>query len=132
MHQTTVNFQNLEVSFSQEDIVNPDDCIYQGESNPHNVRGWLFHDHGFTICVAFADSLQDALDEAADSGKLGRFKIEECDYGDYGVDTDTPTCDWLGNLGMPYDIESLGYFEIPPPVKQIYGQTVEAMSSRVS
>ena len=59
-----------EIDFTDDDVVNPDDYIPRGESNPHKVRPWLLHDHGFCLCVVFAESLQDAFDEAVDAGKL--------------------------------------------------------------
>lgn len=129
-----------EIAFTDADVVNPDDFIPLGESNPHKVRPWLFHDHGFVIAVVFADCLQDALDIAADAGKLDRFQIDPknpLDREDYLI-KDVPTPGfypdipafideeggkwfwkegyeptYLGNAGEPFDIESLGMEELP-------------------
>lgn len=137
---TTTTYQ--QVSFSDDDVVNKDNYIPAGEYNPHNVRPWLLHDHGFVLCVVFADCLQDALDEAADNDKLNRYLIDttsSSDRDDYLVkDVVTPGFDakcpeyiddaggkwwWqegrepalLGNAGEPFDIESLGVLELPNP-----------------
>lgn len=131
---TKVTFQNCEFSFVDSDIVNPEDCIFAGEYNPHNVRGWLLHDHGFTICIVYADSLQDAIDIAVDNDKMDRYQIEESDYADYGINTDEPTCAFLGNAGEPFDIDTLGYVELPSPKKSIvaqYGNEINAISAHL-
>jgi len=138
-----------EITFSDADVVNLDNWIPAGESNPHNVRPWLFHDSGFVLCVVFADCLQDALDEAVDEGKLDRFKIDVkslAEREDYmtqdvsemaaGFDADCveytdenggkwwwavePT--FLGNASEPFDIESLGYVELPNPKRSFCAQ----------
>lgn len=102
-------------TFTDDDVVNIDDYIPAGEYNPHNVRPWLLHDHGFVIAVVFAENLQDALDEAVDENKLDAFMIEEKDYADYGVGTDKPTCVFLGNYDEPFDIDCLDAIELPNP-----------------
>ncbi len=109
MHAT---FQ--QIKFADADIVNAGEFIAANDSyNPRHIRPWLFHDHGFTIGVVFAGSLQDALDELADSGRLDRFAIAESDLADYGPEEEG--IDHLGNAGEPFDIESLGYVELPNP-----------------
>ena len=84
--KTTIKVNGLEFSFCDEDIANPDDMVAQDEYNPHGVRGWLLHDHGFTVCVVFADSLQDAIDEAVDCGKMDRYLIDDASIMDYLTD----------------------------------------------
>lgn len=102
-----------QVKFTDADVVNKDNFIPAGEYNPHNVRPWLFYDHGFVLAVAFADCLQDALDEAVDANKLDCYQVLESDLADYGPDGDGIT--HLGNAGEPFDIESLGIIELPNP-----------------
>ena len=106
------------IKFSDADVVNPDDFIPAGESNPHNVRPFLLHDHGFTVAVVFADCLQDAIDEACDAGKMKRYEITEIDKGAY-IDPDTHDfCEdvcFLGNAAIPHDIDTLGAFELTIP-----------------
>jgi len=102
-----------QIKFSDDDVVNPDDFIASGQYNPHHVRPWLLHDHGFTVAVVFADCLQDALDIAVDAGKLDAFKVSDDDLADYGENEDGISR--LGNAGEPFDIEGLGVEELPTP-----------------
>lgn len=131
-----------EITFSDADVVNKDDFIPKGEYNPHNVRPFLLHDHGFVIAVVFADCLQDALDEAVDADKLDHLMIDlkdQNDRDDYLVkDKVTPGYDancpeyvdeqggkywwqegsepaFLGNASEPFDIEVLEAVELPNP-----------------
>jgi hypothetical protein len=136
--------QNCELRFSDDDVVNPDEFTPNGEYNPHSVRPWLLHEHGFALAVVFADSLQDALDIAVDAEKLDRYKVdlasesERSDYltddfskADGGLDPNCPEYvgddgkqywwkegmmpAFLGNEGEPFDIETLGYVELRNP-----------------
>jgi hypothetical protein len=126
-----------QIKFSDEDVVNSGNFIPRGEYNPHNVRPWLLHDQGFCLCVVFAHTLQDALDEAVDEGKLDRFQLVPTDkyvQQDYmhevehgrgfkmeKEDGSVVYLDWndsvtfLGNASEPFDIESLGAEELPNP-----------------
>lgn len=126
----TYRHDNLEFSFSDADIVDIDNWIPQGEYNPHNVRPFLLHDHGFTLAVVFADSLQDAIDEAVDAGKLDRFQVAAADLGDYG-DTDEEQSErlaYLGNASEPFDIETLGAIELPNPPRSFVAQFAAAFA----
>lgn len=108
-----------EITFSDSDIVNPDDWIAAGEYNPHNVRPWLLHDHGFVVAVVFADCLQDAIDEAVDAGKMDRYAVADSDRGDY---PDDEGISFLGNAGEPFDIETLGAIVLPNPLRSFAAQ----------
>lgn len=101
-----------EFKFSDDDIVNKEDFIPLSEYNPHNVRPWLLHDHGTTICVVFADCMQDALDIACDGGKLERYLISPDEMEDYENEEGITH---LGNASEPHDIESLGIVELSNP-----------------
>lgn len=105
------------IKFSDDDVVNLDDCIWKGEYNPHNVRPWLLHDHGFILAIVFADCLQDALDEAVDNDKLDSFQVTEEDLKDYDEDS----LAHLGNAGEPFDLEGVGAFELPTPTLSFCG-----------
>jgi hypothetical protein len=72
-----------QIKFTDADVVNKDDFIPQGEYNPHKVGPILLHDAGFILAVVFAESLQDALDIAADAGKLQAFEVDDEDMADY-------------------------------------------------
>ena len=101
------------VRFTDADVLNPGEFIPAGEHNPHNVRPFLLHDHGFALAVVFAPCLQDALDEAADAGRLDRFQVREEDLPDYGPEEEGIAR--LGNAGEPFDIEGLDFLELPNP-----------------
>ena len=102
-----------EITFTDADVVNPDGFIPKDEYNPHRVRPWLMHDHGFTVAVVFADCLQDALDIAVDEGKLDAFQVSENDLADYGPDEEGIAR--LGNAGEPFDLGTLDAVELPTP-----------------
>ena len=125
-----------QIKFADKDIVEIDDWIPTGEYNPHNVRPWLLHDHGFVLCVVFASSLQDELDIAVDEDKLDRFQVSEEDLkADYSFDTDSEgnrdyhDIAYLGNASEPFDIESLGCIELPNP-KQSWCATFNALQQK--
>ena len=103
-----------ELEFSDSDVINPSEYIPAGEYNPHNVRPFLFYGvYGWTIGVAFADCLQDALDELADSGKLDSYMVSESDLPDYGPEEEGISR--LGNAGEPFDIGGVQFLELPNP-----------------
>ena len=108
---------NCSFHFVDSDVVNIDDFIPAGEYNPHNVRPWLLHDHGFAIAVVFADCLQDAIDIAVDENKMDRYLISDKDMSDYPVDDQGchEGVSYLGNAGEPFDIDTLGAVELPNP-----------------
>lgn len=109
----TMQSKYQEITFTDGDVLNKEDWIPQGEYNPHNVHPWLFHDHGFVLCVVFAGNLQDALDIAADADKLDRYLVDAKDYPE-----DDPAWEdfaYLGNASEPFDIESLQFLELPNP-----------------
>jgi hypothetical protein len=116
-----------EITFSDNDVVNPEDYIASRSYNPHKVRPWLLHDHGIVVAVVFADCLQDALDIAVDNDKLDGVQVDEADLAEYGPDED-----WisrLGNAGEPFDIEALGVEELPNPPFS-FAALFEAMKSQ--
>ncbi|MCP4878274.1 MAG: hypothetical protein GY896_22710 [Gammaproteobacteria bacterium] len=124
-NKATYILQNFEFSFTDADVCNLDDWIPAGESNPHNVRPWLIHDAGFTQAVVFADCEQDAFDIAADDGKLEGFEIAEDELsegGEYFEDDDYNRLSFLGNHGVPHDIEPLGLVELPNPKSSFVAQ----------
>ena len=95
--------------FTQSDIVNQDEWIPAGVYNPHNVRPWLLHDHGFVVAVVFASCLQDALDSAVDGDKMDRYLVTlpNADY------PDEDSLAYLGNASEAFDIDTLQVIELP-------------------
>jgi hypothetical protein len=151
MSKTIVRYNNCELSFTYDDVLDIENVLFEGDYNCHKRHLWLIHDHGFTICVVEADSLQDALDEAVDADKLDRFQIHpenESDRDDYmkmaaGYDPECPDyvdadgVKWwwkveparLGNAGEPFDIDTIGYVALPLPkrsVTRLFGECIEA------
>jgi hypothetical protein len=122
-----------EIKFADSDVVNIDDYIPTGEFNPHNVRPWLLHDHGFVVAVVFADCLQDAIDTAVDEWTDDTQTVGYMDRYLINMEDDSKTADWraygdtkediwncesisfLGNASEPFDIETLGAIELHNP-----------------
>ncbi len=123
--QTTTTATHQGITFSEADVLNLDDWIPAGEHNPHRVRPFLLHDHGFTLCIVFADSLQEALDEAVDGDKLDRYQVSEDDLA-RDDDADENGITRLGNAGEPFDIETLGVIELPNPPRSFVAQFHDA------
>ena len=123
--------QGMEFPFTDKDVLNMDFIeMYAGEPNPHNHRMWLLHNHGTTLCVVLADSLQEALDLAADGGKLDCFLVNEEDALNYVVGNDA-VLSYLGNASEPYDTEGLGWAEFPLPRRSLtalYGESIPCLS----
>jgi len=94
---TKVLLNNHEFDIKDSDIVNPDDYDYT-----ENI--YLLHDHGFVLCIVNADNESDALDIAADEGKLDRFKVDDNEEGHYSS---------LGNNCHTYDVTSVGIIQLP-------------------
>jgi hypothetical protein len=109
--QATFRHLNFDFTFSDTDVCNPMDFIPKGEFNPHNVRPWFIHTEGFPLAIVFASCEQDALDIAADEGKLDRFQVTEEDLADYGDEEEGLAR--LGNASEPFDIENVGMLELP-------------------
>lgn len=101
----TISGQHIP-DWSENDIVNLSEWIFDD-----SVRGYLFHDHGFTVGFVFAHNLQDAIDELADSGRIDSFEVDENDRDEYSDDSGIS---FLGNFCKPYDVEALTVVEFPP------------------
>ncbi len=86
--------------------------VLEGEYNPHGVRLFVIGEqHSSTpICALWADSLQDALDEATDLNQMESFKVDKPDRED----------EWashlvhLGNASEPHCLDYLWHREIHP------------------
>ena len=83
----TIRNGNLETSYSPEDFVNPDAFT----NSEFEGKAFVFLNGGFVQAIVFAEypayTEQDALDEAADSGKLGdcltQDELKEYETGEY-------------------------------------------------
>lgn len=114
------------IRFDDSHVVEADECVYQEDYNPRNVRPWLLHSHGIAICVVFADCLQDALDEAADEEKLEGFKMSEEEVDQTADDDDFDKHTHLGNDSAFYNIEELEVIELPIPKRSFCAQFNES------
>lgn len=93
------------------------------------VRCFAIHNEYGCVAVVFARNEQDAMDDAADAGKLGRALIAEADrcrimYAGAGESEDTyedETITYLGNAGEPYLLDNIGLMEIPIPSFSLSG-----------
>jgi hypothetical protein len=124
---TTITIDNFDFTLSDNDVVNPTDYIPKWVFNPYYVRPWLLHDHGFPVAIVFASCPQDALDAAADVGKLDGFRVIGAKLADYGDDEEGITL--LGNASEPFDIESVGVLELPNPPLSFCALLKAAMST---
>lgn len=90
-----------EIKFTDEDVVNAQDF-------GHYALGgvYLIHDHGFTVAVVIAGDEEEALDIAADRGKLSAFKVS--------VDVADESCFQCRGDGSFYDVGSLDIIQLPP------------------
>jgi hypothetical protein len=127
--QSTFNHLNYDFTFSDSDVVEPSAWIPAGEYNPHNVRPFLLHDHGFTLAVVFASCLEDAIDAAVDADKLDRFMVSEEDRKDY---EDDEGITFLGSAGEPFDIEGLDVVELPNPALSFCAQFNARIEQKVA
>lgn len=105
-------------TFTDADVVNLENCIYQGEFNPHNVRPWLIHSATCVLAVVFATCEQDALDEAVDESKLDGLQVSEDDIhsdegSEYGPNDYYVTR--LGNASEAFDLTDVGIIPMPTP-----------------
>ena len=102
-----------QIKFTDNDVVNSNDYIPAGEHNPHNVRPYLVYDQGFTLAVVFADSAKDALNKAANDGKLDSYIVFESDLVNYNRNEEGISM--LGDASEPFDIQALDVVELPNP-----------------
>lgn len=111
----TIQAKVNEITFTDADIVDVENCCYEGDYNPHSNHPFLFHDHGFVLCVVFAEHLQDALDEAVDADKLDRYQISDNTLNNTDQYKDGEGITYAGNASEPFDFESLGIIELRNP-----------------
>lgn len=103
--------------FSDQDIVNPEDYVPQGEYNPHTIRPWLISDGQKVIAIVFADCESDALDLACDEHKLEDYFVSDevmYKFGETEQEQENRLTR-LGNAGEPHDIAELKIVALPNP-----------------
>lgn len=104
---TKVILSNHEFDIKDSDIVNPDD--YDCTENIY-----LLHDHGFVLCIVNADNESDALDIAADEGKLDRFMVDDKEVNEISEEEfNSRGYSSIGNDCLIHDLESVGIIQLP-------------------
>lgn len=115
----TIHRGNFDHNYTADCFINPESYDPSSRMN----RAWCITNGGYIIAIVFAEYYsycdQDALDEAADSGKLDFLQISESDLADYETGKDSegyPEYEGiinLGNASEPFDQENLDYFTVP-------------------
>jgi hypothetical protein len=95
------------VRFTDADVVGVDDWF-----SCQWLRPWLIHDHGFVVCVVFAEKEEWAWDEAANRGKLKSFAVDPGCLADYTSEDDLL---YIGDACSPHDVQALTIVELPMP-----------------
>lgn len=90
-----------EITWTDVDVINIDDFEYAKSV-------YILHDHSFCVGVILANCLDEALDIAADAGKLERYEVTLPDPEDESIS-------WLGNHSKPFDIDTISVVEMPTP-----------------
>lgn len=121
----TIQRNNFDHSYSADCFVNPQSYdFHHSVWNGRDPQAYVILNAGYVAAIVFPEyhayCEQDALDEAADSGKLDFLQINEKELADYlvGVDEATGDCEYegiihLGNASEPFDQENLDYFTVP-------------------
>lgn len=120
----TIRSGNFDFHYSEDTFVNKDsyDFHHRVWSGKHPLAT-VIHNAGFVVAIVFPEyykwSEQDALDAAADSGKLDFLQISQSELADYEVGKDSeghPEYEgiiYLGNASEAFDSENLEYFQVP-------------------
>lgn len=120
----TIQRNNFDHSYSPDCFVNPESYDFHHASwQGREPQAYVILNGGMVAAIVFPEywaySEQDALDEAADSGKLDFLQITDTELDDYHVGDDSegyPQYEGiinLGNAGEPFDSENLDYFMVP-------------------
>lgn len=104
---------NVKIALSKSDArmtlgadrILANDVTFDGEYNPHNVGLWIVFNEFGPVAGVWAQSEQDALDEAVDAGLMDGFAIDEAD-----ADEETAR---LGNASEPFDLTSCHVARLP-------------------
>lgn len=120
----TIQVQNFDFQYSESDFANAESYDFSNRCwTGRNPKAWVIHNCGAVLAIVFAEyysySDQDALDEAADCGKLDSLQVSETELPDYQTGTDSegfPEYEGivtLGNASEPFDSQNLEYFTVP-------------------
>ncbi len=101
--------------FTDANVVNPRDYDPEaGWLSPYDYNPFLIYNEYGTLAVVFAQDESDALDKAADSGKLKGHAVSSEDY-DGMTEEEREELAYIGNASEPYDQTYLGIKRLPNP-----------------
>jgi len=128
--KTKVIHRGVTVEFTDDDIIGDIDEIELNDGYNDGYRGYVFLDNGFLLCVAFAETVEDALEVVVNnSEKLDHYKVDGDEYDsdeEYEEACESGTC--LGGAGEIFDLDNVTYIELPPPklvITKLYGEEVK-------
>ena len=125
----TIQVNNFDFSYSADVFVNAEsfdfftNSAWTGNAKSKDPSAYIIHNAGFVQAIVFPEYYayceQDALDEAADSGKLDFLQVSKKDLEDYKTGEDSEGNPeyggiiHLGNASEPFDSENLEMFTVP-------------------
>jgi hypothetical protein len=120
----TIQRNNFEHHYTTDCFVNPESFDFHHSSwRGREPQAWCITNGGYIVAIVFQEYYaycdQDALDEAADSGKLDFLQVTDKELEDYKTGEDSegyPEYEGIVNLGNasePFDQENLDYFVVP-------------------
>lgn len=121
----TIQRQNFDHAYSEDCFVNPESYDFHSRSlwGGRDPQAYVICDAGYVRAIVFPEYYayceQDALDEAADSGKLDFLQVTEKELEDYKTGEDSegnPEYDgliFLGNASEPFDQSNLELWTVP-------------------
>lgn len=124
----TIKRGNFDHPYTAECFVNPDayDFHHRSWNGRSDAKAWVILNAGYVAAIVFAEYYaycdQDALDEAADSGKLDFLQVSDSELADYEIGKDSegyPEYEGiinLGNASEPFDSQNLDFFTVHPSV----------------
>ena len=115
---------NFDHCYTADCFVNPESFDFHSSAwRGHTPKAWCITNGGYIVAIVFQEyyaySDQDALDEAADSGKLDFLLISDSELANYETGKDSegfPEYEGiinLGNASEAFDQENLDYFIVP-------------------
>jgi hypothetical protein len=120
----TIHVRNFDFHYTEGAFVNPSTYDFHHRVwRMRSPKATVIHNAGYVVAIVFPEyfdySEQDALDAAADSGKLDFLQVSPTEMDDYKTGADSEgNLEYggiinLGNAGEPFDQEGLEYFTVP-------------------
>ena len=84
-----------------------EDVVFKDEYNPHSVRPWIIGNEYGALCLVWASSEQDALDNACDANLLAGIALDEEVVEELVADGNEDSIMYLGNASEPFESENV-------------------------